>query len=80
VFCRTKVAAMHFNENRMREQALDREGNKRFFQGFKKAKGGFTLQEVKEDLTFSKLFFLSLYHLSLSVDNNKTRVDLFFFF
>ncbi|XP_070209080.1 uncharacterized protein [Littorina saxatilis] len=49
---RTLLAALYYKENRDRGHAEDKTGEKRYSLSFKKARGDFTLQEVKESQTF----------------------------
>lgn len=51
---RTKLAALHFNENHGREQAVRQDGEARFNLSYKKAKKRFSLQTVKVDCTYSE--------------------------
>lgn len=56
IFDRLMLAALHFNENGMREQATTKEGKKRYdvvFPKFKKR--GYTIREVKVECTFGKV-------------------------
>lgn len=55
MFCRITLAALHFNENGMRDQAVTKAGNKRYSIVFPKfKKGGYTVREVKVDCTYGK--------------------------
>ena len=56
-FFRITVAALHFNEQGMREQATTEDGDKRYsvvFPMYKK--GGYTIREVKVGCTYGKLY------------------------
>lgn len=68
IFDRLMLAALHFNENGMREQATTKEGKKRYdvvFPKFKKG-GGYTVREVKVECTFGKV--LQYRNLSVKFD------------
>jgi hypothetical protein len=49
---RIHIAAIHFNENVNRGQALNRAGERQFNLVFRKAKSDFVVQEIKEEMTF----------------------------
>ncbi|KAK3102001.1 hypothetical protein FSP39_008026 [Pinctada imbricata] len=53
ILCRLRLAALHYNENGMRDQATTKQGEKRFTVVFPKFKAGdYSLKEVKVDCTF----------------------------
>lgn len=61
------LAALHFNENGMREQATTKEEKKIYDVVFPKyKKGGYTLREVKVECTFGKV----LQYKNLSVKSD----------
>jgi len=52
---RLLLAAMHYNENSDRDQAVDQEGNQRFQLEFRKYKQGkYSVRQIKTDPTFGK--------------------------
>ena len=52
---RTKLAALHFNENAQREQAKTAKGEKRYSVLYPKfKKGGHVVKAIKESPTYSK--------------------------
>lgn len=60
------LAALHFNENGMREQATTKEGKKDMtscFPSIKKKGGGrvYTLRKVKVECTFRKYYNIDIY-------------------
>lgn len=56
------LAALHFNENGMREQATTKEGKKRYDVVFPKfKKGGYTIREVKVECTLVKYYNIEIY-------------------
>ena len=52
------IAAMHFNENRQREQVVDKNGKKVFDLAFRKARKDWKLVERKAKQTFCKYIHL----------------------
>lgn len=60
VILRLQLAALHFNENSGRDQALTKQGSKRFDVIFPKyKKGGYVVQKVLVNATYSKPIFLN---------------------
>ena len=55
LFLRLRLAALHYNENGMRDQATTKDGDKRYNVVFPKFKSGeSTIREVKVACTFGK--------------------------
>ena len=59
---RLQLAALHFNENSSRDQAVTKEGKERYnilFPKFKK--GGYIVRKLTADPTYSKCFLVSFH-------------------
>jgi hypothetical protein len=59
MLCRIYLAALHFNENASRKQAMDRHGNPAFHIHFPRAKqstGGYSVRKVLVKSTYCKYF------------------------
>ena len=55
---RIKLAALHFNENSGRKQAVNMKGEGEFYIQFPKAKeGGYVVRQVKSSCTYGKIEF-----------------------
>lgn len=53
LYCRTRLAALHYNENSRRNVIKDKEGNPKYNVVFPKPKGGdYTLRPKKEEATY----------------------------
>lgn len=54
-FCRTILAAMHFNENNDRDQAVNQEGEPEYTIQFPKAKsGGYVVRKITAECSYGK--------------------------
>ena len=62
-FHRIALAALHFNENTKRQQAVNREGQNQYSMSFPKArKMEAVVREVKVEQTFSKCYLTAEYY------------------
>ena len=53
---RLQLAALHFNENSSRDQAVTKEGKERYILFPKFKKGGYIVRKLTVDPTYSKCF------------------------
>ena len=57
IFCRLQLAALHFNENSSRKQAVTRKGEDRYDIIFPKyKKGGYVVRKVIQGPTYGRCF------------------------
>ena len=55
--CRLQLAALHFNENTNRKQAVTKQGTKQYNVAFPKyKKGGYTIKKVLVNATYGKAY------------------------